>query len=160
MRDCVAVEFKKIGGAYRGSVRLRDLPKLRGDPAETLRAASGIYRESLAEIKRWQKEAQALKENKSPLPARKAWQLGDILHRLQTELMTHGCKLQPVYGHLQRHAGLHPKRAAEFAALRRHLDDDEMIPRGMTWNSIVKSVKPNAAAIASQARAGEPGWRR
>lgn len=151
MRDCVAVEFKKIGGAYRGSVRLRDLSRLRGDPAETLRAAAGVYRRSLTEIKRWQKDAQALRETKSPLPARKAWQLGDILHRLHAQLMTHGCRLLSVYDHLQRHAGLHPKRAAEFAAFRRYLDDAEMIPRDMTWNSIVKRVKPSAAAMMGQA---------
>lgn len=152
MQGCVAVEFKRVGGAYRGSVQLRDLSKLRGDPADTLRAAAGIYRESLAEIKRWQKDAQALKENKTPLPARDAWRLGDIVHRLHARLALHGCKLQSSYDHLQRHAGLHPKRAAEFAAFRRHLDDATMIPRGMTWNSIVKRVKPSAAAMIGQAR--------
>lgn len=150
--DCAAVEFKRVGGAYRGSVSLRDLSKLRGDPAETLRAVAGVYQKSMNDIKQWQREAQTLRDAKSPLPARKAWQLGDILHRLQTELMARGCKVQSVYDHLERHAGLHPKRAAEFAAFRRHLDDAAMIPRAMTWNRIVKSVKPSAAAMSRQAR--------
>jgi len=147
---CAAVEFKKIGGAYRGSVRLGDLSKLRGDPAETMRDAAGIYRESLIEIKRWRREAQTLREAKSPLPARKAWHLGDILHRLQTELMARGCKLQSVYDHLERHAGLQPRRAAEFIALRKHIDDAAAIPEDLNWNRIVKNVK----AGAKLARAG------
>lgn len=154
--DCVAVEFKKVGGAYRGSVQLRDLSKLRGDPADTLRAAADSYRESLMEIKQWRQEARALRENKTPLPARKAWQLGDILHRLHAQLMLRGCKLQSVYGHLHRHAGLHPKRAAEFATLRRYIDAVEMIPRGTTWRSIAGRVKLNAVAIASRAGDGGP----
>jgi len=143
---CAAVEFKKIRGAYRGSVQLRDLSQLRGDPADTLRAVAGIYRESLGEIKRWQKEARALKE-RAPLPARKAWQLGDILHRLQSRMAAHGCKLQSVYDHLERHAGLQPRRAAEFIAFRKHIDDETVIPRDLTWSRMVKQVKSSSAAM-------------
>jgi len=150
---CVAVEFRKIGGAYQGSVRLRDLSQLRDDPAETLRIAADTYRRSLGEIKRWQKEVKALRENRAPLPARKAWQLGDILHRLQARLTACGCKLQSVYDHLDSHAGLHPRRAAEFIAFRKHVDDEAMIPENLNWNRIVKTVKSSSAAFVPRARA-------
>jgi len=148
---CVAVEFKKIGGAYRGSVQLRDLSRLQGDPAATLRAAANSYRASLDEIKQWQNDARALRDNRAPLTAKKAWQLGEILHRMQTRLAMHGCKLQSVYDHLERHAGLHPKRAAEFIAFRKHIDDEALIPPDLNWHRIVKTVKSSAAEIAARA---------
>jgi len=117
-----------------------------------LRAAADSYRASLGEIKQWQSDARALRQHRAPLPARKAWQLGDILRRMQARLAMHGCKLQSVYDHLERHAGLPPKRAAEFIALRKYIDDETMIPANLNWHRMVKTVKSSSATIVARAQ--------
>ena len=146
---CAVVEFKKRGGAYRGSVALSDLPLLRNDPAETIRVVTDIYRRSLNEIKRWKCDVRTLQNSNSPMSARKAWELGDILYRLNAGLLEKGCRMGHVYDHLQRHAGLPPKRTAEFATLRRYVDNLEAIPNNTKWHRIVKTVKSSSQAIAN-----------
>ena len=54
-----AVAFKKRGGAYRGSIALRDFPSLRGDPAATMEAATVTYQAALKEIHQWQQDTKS-----------------------------------------------------------------------------------------------------
>ena len=142
-----AIAFKKLGGTYRGSTPLRDIALLRNDPAHTMRAATDTYQGALREIRQWQGEVELLRQCKMPLPARKAWELGNIVHRLNEDLATDGCQLESTYDHLKRHAGLAPKWLGGYVALRRYVDDVNAIPPGLKWNSIIKSVKSAGQAI-------------
>lgn len=142
-----SVEFNKRGGAFRGSVQMGDLALLPNDPAETMRAVTIIYQNALANIKSWQDDASALRKAKTPLPVRKAWELGDILHRLNTELAEQGCRLENPYDHLERHAGIPSKRATSFVTLRRYVPDKELVPKELQWNKIMKTVKSTSQAI-------------
>ena len=137
----VPVSFKKIGGSYRGSVSLQNLARLQNDPAETMRAATDIYVATVKEMRGWQQEAKALRSLGKPLPAGKAWQLGDIVHRMNARLSEHGCKLESVYDHVHRHTGMSPKWLSRFVTLRRYVEDVEKIPSGLGWNRIRDSVK-------------------
>ncbi len=144
-----SVAFKKHGGAYQGSVPLSDLALLPNDPADTMRAVTGIYEAALLDIKRWQREAKSLRQSRTPMSVRKAWELGDVLHRLNTNLAGHGCQLENLYDHLEHHAGLPPKRATSFVTLRRYVDDADVIPQQLQWNRIMKTVKATSQAIAA-----------
>lgn len=144
-----SVAFKKRGGAFRGSVPLGDLALLPNDPAETMRVVTAIYQNTLTDIKRWQDDAGTLRKSRTPLPARKAWELGDILHRLDADLAEQGCCIENLYDHLERHAGISPKRAGGFITFRRYVPDAELIPIGLKWNNIMKTVKSTSQAITA-----------
>ena len=142
------VEFRKRGGAYQGSVPLGDLPLLAGDPAATMSAVSAVYQSAVADIGRWQADAKALRQSRTPMPVTKAWELGNILYSLNADLAGHGCRIEKIYEHLERHAGLSSKRASSFVTLRRYVDDPAIIPPQLQWNRILKTVKATSQAIA------------
>ena len=142
------IEFKKRGGAYHGSVIMSDIPLLQGDPAETMRVVTAIYQNTIMDVRQWQRDVRELKDKGFSLSARKAWQLGEILYRLNTEFMERGCQVQHLYEHLERHVGLARKRASEFVTFRRYIDNMEIVPEDVMWNSIVKNVKSSSQAIA------------
>lgn len=144
-----SVAFRKHGETYLGSVPMGDLALFPKDPAETMRAAAGVYQTALAEISRWQADAHALRQAKTPLPVRKAWELGDIIHRMNGGLAELGCLLENPYDHLEQHAGLPSRRISGFVTLRRYVPDAELIPEGLPWNRILKTVKSTGLAIAA-----------
>lgn len=148
-RRYASVEFRKHGNKFRGSVSIGDLALLPNDPAETMNIVTAIYQDALAEMKRWHEDANALRNSKTPMPVRKVWELGDILHRLNAALAEQGCRIENLYDHLERHAGIPSKRASSFVTLRRYVDDAEMIPNGLQWNKIIKTVKATSQAIAA-----------
>ena len=143
-----SVAFKKRGGAFRGSVPVGDLSLLPNDPAETMREVTAVYERALDDIKRWQKDASELRKSKTPMTVRKVWELGDILHHLNTSLAELGCQLENPYDHLERHAGIPTKRASSFVTLRRYVAYAELIPENLQWNKILKTVKSTSLAIA------------
>ena len=139
-KSCAAVAFKKRGATYQGSVPLRDLILLRDDPAETMRVVTDIYQRALAEIRQWQRDVKSLRRSKTPLSARKAWELGDIVHRLEADLADHACRLENLYDHLARYAGT-SAWLSRYVTFRRHVDNVDAIPDKLKWNSIVKTAK-------------------
>lgn len=143
------VNFRKRGGAYQGSVPLGDLPLLAGDPAATMSAVTELYQKALADIRRWQTDAKKLRQSKTPMSAAKAWELGNILHSLNADLAKHGCRIDKIYEHLERHVGLSSKRASSFVTLRRYVGDPAIIPPQLQWNRILKTVKTTSQAIAA-----------
>ena len=147
--NCAAVAFKRRGGAYRGSAPLSDLALLGDDPAATLRAATDRYRSALAGIRKWQQEVKSLRESRTALPAKKAWELGDIIHRLHKDLATHGCQLENPYDHFERHVGLSPQWLTRYVTFRRYVDDADAIPNALKWNDIMKTVRSAGEAIAT-----------
>ena len=141
------IMFKKRGGAYRGSAPLGDLALLRNDPAKTMRTVTGVYRRALLDIRQWQREVRSLRQSKIPLPAKKAWELGNVVHQLNVDLAAHGCRLDSVYDHMERHARLSPHLLGRFVTFRRYVHDVEAIPEHLKWNRVVRSVKSTGQAI-------------
>ena len=157
-RVYVPISFKKRGGAYRGSVSLKHLAMLQDDPAETMSAATDIYVSTLREIKNWQSQVRELRSSKKALPARKAWDLGDIVYRMNTDLSERGCRLESVYDHLQRHAGLSPKWLGKFVTLRRYVEDSVNIPSELSWNRIRDSAKSFGRTISGKHDESSMSW--
>lgn len=144
-----SVAFTKRGSAYRASAPLSDLALLSNDPAQTMRKATETYEAALTEIRQWQQDVKALRSSRIPLSASKAWELGDIVYRLNADLASHGCRLENLYDHLERHAKLPPKWLTQYVTLRRYIHDVESIPVEIKWNSIMKSVRSASLAMSS-----------
>lgn len=142
------ISFRRRGSTYQGSVALQDLDLLRDDPAETMRIVTGIYERSLREIRQWQLDAKTLQLSRMPLPARKAWESGDIVHRLQIEFADHGCRLENLYDHLARHAGT-SEWLSRFVTFRRYVNSTEAIPDGLKWNGVAKRPRTAGLSVAA-----------
>ena len=154
----VPVSFKKRGGAYRGSVPLKHLALLQNDPAATMSTATDIYISALREIRDWQIQARELRSCQKALPAWKAWELGDIVNRMKANLAEQGCRLEGVYDHLQRHAGLSPSSLSKFVTLRRHVKDSGNIPYELRWNRIRDAAKSFGQSISEKYDGSPETW--
>ena len=139
----------KRGGAYRGSTPIGDLALLGNDPAETMRTVTVIYKEALREIREWRRTAALLQSVRKPMFAECAWHLGDIVHRLESSLQAHGCRLDGLYEHLERHAGVSPKWISPFVTFRRYVASVDKIPDGLKWRRVAKAPKFFGKAISS-----------
>ena len=148
-----AIEFKQQSGAYRGSVALSELALLPDDPAETMRTVTAIYESALDEIYKWQQETQALRHSKTPLSARMAWLLGDIVYRLESDLEQHSCRIDRLYDHLAQHAGT-PGWLGSFCTFRRYVGSLESIPENLKWNSVAKRAKTAGQSITAGTLSG------
>lgn len=148
------VAFAKRGKTYRGSVPVSDLALLPNDPAETMRLVTEAYQHAINEIRIWQNDVALLRKARTPIPVRKAWELGDILHRLENDVARSGCRIENLYEHLERDVELSPKRATSFVTLRRYVECKELIPVELQWNKILKTVKSSSQAIANSVATG------
>ena len=146
-RALASVAFKRRNHIYQGSIPLRDLALLRDDPGDTMRAVTSIYERALREIGSWQKDVKAIRRAKAMLSARKAWELGDIVYRLDGALAEYSCKLEDMYGHLSQHART-VKGLGRYVSFRRYLASADMIPECLMWHSVEKKPKTAAQAIA------------
>ena len=145
----VLVAFKKQGDSYQGSAPIGDLALFRNDPAETMRSATEAYTKALSAIMEWQQDAKLLQSTRMPMSARKAWELGDIVHRLNEALAAHGCELENMYDHFESHLGLNRKWLSKYVTFRRYVEDQNAIPPALKWNSIEKVTKSAGQAIAA-----------
>ena len=143
------VAFKRQGDSFQASTSIRDLALIREDPALILRSAAEIYTKALGEILRWQGDAGVLQRAKTPMSARKAWELGDIVHRLNELLAENGCQLEDLYDHLESHAGVRRKWLSKYVTFRRYVNDRNVIPPDLKWNSVEKVTKSAGQAIAA-----------
>ena len=149
-RDVPAsLSFIKRGSSYRASVPLKDLALFRGDPADVMAKATGIYNKALLDIKEWRQSANASYQSRESLSARQAWELGDIIHKLNEEFANIGCRLEDLYTHLKRHAGLSEYRSSRCVTLRRYVSKVDAIPVDLKWSSMEKSVKATAQVISA-----------
>lgn len=142
------VAFKRRGNIYQGSVLLSELPLLSGDPAEKIHTVTTIYHTAVEEIRQWQKDMKSLGKPRTPLLARKAWELGDIVYRLQSDLAKHSFRIENLYDHLARHTGT-SRWLRTYVTFRRYVDDINTIPEDLKWNSIVKNSKAAGQAISA-----------
>ena len=142
------IAFKKRGRTYQGSVPLGELPLLIGDPAKKIHTATTIYHTAIGEIRQWQKDTKPLNKSRTALLAWKAWELGDIVYRLQSDLASHSFRIENLYDHLARHSGT-PRWVRTYVTFRRYVDDVSTIPENLKWNSIEKSPKAAGQAISS-----------
>lgn len=146
-----SLSFTKRGSFYRASIPLKDLSLLDGDPADVMSKATDLYSRALRDIRMWRRQANLARQNRQPLLARKAWELGDIIQRFNDDLGTIGCLLEKLHSHLKRHAGLSSYRSSRCLTFRRHINDIHAIPAGLKWSSVEKSVQASAEAIAAGA---------
>ena len=144
----ITISFKRKGNLYRASASLSDLGSFNSDPAEIMKAASDAYKLALLEMKQWRKEFKALQQDRTPLMAKEAWELGDVLHRLHAKLATLGCRLEDPYGHLKRHAGVPQKWLGQFVTFRRYVNAQDSIPKELKWHTVAKTAKTAGLSIA------------
>lgn len=148
-QELLGIRFDWTGTAYRASVGLSDLSRVQGDPAERLKAAAATYQDSVSRISEWRKETTNAKSGGKNLTARRAWDLGDLIIRLRSNMADQGFAIVDLYRHLSEHAGI-PYWSQRFATFRTYIPQRTRIPADLGWNRVGKRARAEAIGIMAK----------
>ena len=141
------VSFEPSNGAFRGFLSIHTALEADSDPEALAREAAAVYQGLVGRMGLAVKEIDALRRARTPVPARKVWQLGDLVFRLTGELAELGLELDGVYMHLTRDLGVKRKWLEKVIILRRYIDDVSVIPESLNWGRCEKGTARIAVAL-------------
>ncbi|MDE2780278.1 MAG: hypothetical protein OXI91_11470 [Chloroflexota bacterium] len=141
----IALEAR--GEGFIASVPLAQLERLGERPEECLQIACNAYRRAVEAMRDVQADIEQLKSKRTPIPARKMWELGDAVVNLCSELEEGSMELDSLNDHLVRDLGINAKRMGTIVTFRRHLPDKELIPETLGWSQCEKQARKVAEEL-------------
>ena len=142
-----SVALQPRGEAFVASIPLTQLELLGDRPDERLQVACDAYGRTVATIREVLADIEQLKSKRTPIPARKMWELGDAVVNLGAELEENSMEMQGLNDHLVRDLGINAKRMGTIVTFRRHLPEQEMIPETLGWSQCEKQARKVAQEL-------------
>ena len=136
-----SVALQPRGEAFVASIPLTQLELLGDRPDERLQVACDAYGRTVATIREVLSDIEQLKSKRTPIPARKMWELGNAVVNLGAELEENSMEMQGLNDHLVRDLGINAKRMGTIVTFRRHLPEQEMIPETLGWSQCEKQAR-------------------
>ncbi len=142
-----SVALEPRGEGFVASIPLPQLELLGDRPDERLQAACDAYGRTVAIIREVLSDIEQLKGRRTPIPARKMWELGDAVVNLGVELEGNSMEVEGLNDHLVRDLGINAKRMGTIVTFRRHLPEQEMIPETLGWSQCEKQARKVAQEL-------------
>jgi hypothetical protein len=120
------------------------------DPERLLKKAGDIYATQLVLMRAVVSDIHELRKARRHVPARKMWQLGDLVFRLRDAFAKHSLQLDDLYHHLTRDLGVKRKWLEKAIILRRYLPQQKMIPLSLNWGRCEKGTRRIARDLAAR----------
>lgn len=142
-----SVVLEPRGDGFVASIPLTQLELLGDRPDERLQVACDAYGRTVATIREVLADIEQLKSKRTPIPARKMWELGDAVVNLGAELEQSSMEMDGLNDHLVRDLGLNAKRMGTIVTFRRHLPEQDMIPETLGWSQCEKQARKVAKEL-------------
>ena len=155
MNEMTFVAFKPGEEGFIASVSIEQLDSLGARPEASLQKASEIYQRSIDIMRSLLADMVGLKARRTPITARRVWELGDAVLNLVGELSRSSMELDGLYEHLGRELGMNEKRLGTVVTFRRHLPDKELIPESLGWSQCEKSARKVAESLSKGQKESE-----
>lgn len=146
------VLFEPRNGAFIGFMSIEGLISIEGDPELVLRKAAKLYEHSIVMMRSLIAEMDAFRASRKPVPARKIWQLGNVIFEMREELERLSLQLDGFYDHLVRDLGVKRKWLEKVIIFRRYVPEEELIPQSLNWGRCEKGTRK----VAERLRDGLP----
>jgi hypothetical protein len=144
------VSFEPANGAFRAFLSIYAALNGDTDPEELAREAVAVYERQVGQLRAAVRQIDALRRTRRLVPARKVWQVGDLVFRLTRELADLHLELDGVYEHLTRDVAVKRKWLEKAVILRRYVDDVSLIPESLNWGRIEKGTARAARRISQE----------
>ena len=117
-----------------------------------LKKASNVYEDYIKNMLIIVSEIQSLRKARCLIPARKIWELGDLIFKLTGKMETLSLQIDGLYDHLVR--DLHAKRKwlEKVIVLRRYLPRKTLIPKELNWGQCEKGTRKVAEKLLKKAK--------
>ncbi len=112
-----------------------------GDPEPLLKEAAHLYETYTGKMRQVMAEIRAHRAARKLVPARKIWQLGNIIFELTGDLASLSFQVNDLYVHLARDLGAKRKWLEKVIIFRRYLPDEEAIPPSLNWGRCEKGTR-------------------
>ena len=157
MPNHASVALEPRGDEFVASISLSQLELLGDKPEERLQVACDAYGRTVSTMRDVLADIEQLKSKRTPIPARKMWELGNAVVTLGSELEESFMEMDGLNNHLVRDLGINAKRMGTIVTFRRHLPEQEMIPETLGWSQCEKQARKVAQELkAAWAAAGQP----
>ena len=148
------IALEPRGEGFIASVPLSQVERLGDRPEVCLQSACNAYGRAVEAMRDVLADIEQLKSKRTPIPARRMWELGDAVVNLCAELEDGFMELDSLNDHLVRDLGINAKRMGTIVTFRRHLPDKELIPETLGWSQCEKQARKVAEELkAAQASA-------
>ena len=141
------VSFEPSNEQFRAFLPMEELLLGDDDLEFKLKEALKVYQRSIVKMRNLVKEIQTFRDNRKLLPARKMWQLGDAIFKLQHDLNKVSLQLDGLYDHLVRDLGVKRKWLEKVIIFRRYLPDENAIPQSLNWGRCEKGTRRAAEKL-------------
>ena len=142
------VSFEPDNGGFRAFLSVGAALDSESDPEDLARQAAAVYARLLGKMRSAVEEIDALRRTRTPVSARRVWQLGDLVFRLTRGLAELDLELDGVYEHLSRDLNVKRKWLEKVIILRRYIEDVSLIPESLNWGRVEKGTARAARRIS------------
>ncbi len=148
--ESIFVSFKKNKDEYNAFISIDELLSSKENLELLLKKASSIYGNSISRMVDKIKEINTFRNNRRPLPARKVWELGDIIFELVNELDKLSLQIDGIYDHLERDLNVRRKWLEKVIIFRRYISRVSVIPQILNWGKCEKGTRRIAEQIQNR----------
>ena len=152
MPDLASVALQPRADGFIASAPLTQLDRLGDKPEAALQTACAVYGRTISAMRQVLDDIDQLKKGRTPIPARKMWELGHAVVTLGAELEANAMELDGLNDHLVRDLGINGKRMGTIVTFRRHLPDQQLIPESLGWSQVEKQARK----VAEELKAAQP----
>ncbi len=145
-----SVVLEPRGEGFVASIPLAQLELLGDRPDERLQVACDAYGRTVGRMREVLSDIEQLKSRRTPIPARKMWELGDALVNLGAELEENYLEMDGLNDHLVRDLSINAKRMGTIVTFRRHLPEQDMIPESLGWSQCEKQARKVAEELKAE----------
>lgn len=112
-----------------------------------LQDAANLYRRSIMDMRLRIDELKVFRAARKKIPARKIWQIGNIIFELKDGLEKVSLELDNLYSHLVRDLNVKRKWLEKVIIFRRYLPKEKLIPKSLNWGACEKGTRRVAERI-------------
>lgn len=141
------VSFKKNNEKYDAFIAINGFFSSNDDLELLLSKASALYGSYISKMRALIGIITEFRASRRPLPARKIWQLGDLIFKLVNELNGLSLQIDGIYDHLERDLNAKRKWLEKVVIFRRYIPEERMIPEHLNWGKCEKGTRRVAELI-------------
>jgi len=145
--DLSPVSFKPHEGHFIAFLPMEQFLSKDEDPEPVLKKAAQLYEYSILRMQSVVTDINTLRNHNNPIPARKIWELGELIFGLTRGLERLSFQLDGIYDHLVRDLGTKRKWLEKVIILRRYIPDKNIIPESLNWGRFEKGTRRKAEKL-------------
>jgi hypothetical protein len=141
------VSFRRNKEGYNASIAIDVFFSSSENLESLLNQASTLYGSCISKMLASINGITAFRTSRRPVPARKVWELGDLIFELVNELNRLSLQIDGIYDHLERDLNVKRKWLEKVIIFRRYIPEERMIPEHLNWGKCEKGTRRAAEMI-------------